>query len=184
MHGAHLRLCSPPARPHRACFRSEFATRRRIDEASKLLFTGQVFADALRAALPELAELLRLEDIEPLPTEYVSRKRRKRFGDAAFRVKFKKGRFPPPRPSDGEGRGRRLYLLLAGEFQHRNDPRMLRRVQRYAARMEQHYRHQGVVRGGEWPPILALVIHTGAARWTAADGAEVYRSCRESRRAR
>ena len=69
--------------------------RRKLDQAAKQLFIGDVFADALRAALPEVAALLRLETIEPLPTEYIGPDRVKRFDDAAFRVPFRKGRFPP-----------------------------------------------------------------------------------------
>jgi hypothetical protein len=65
---------------------------------------------------------------------------------------------------------------VAGEFQHRNDANMLARMRRYLARQEAHYRHQGIVRDGEHPPALPLVIHTGPDRWTAEDGFEVYRA--------
>ena len=150
--------------------------RRKLDEAAKLLFIGDVVADALRAALPELAALLRLDAVEPLPTAYVGPDRVKRFGDAAFRVRFAKGRFPAGEPAGGRRRGRRLYVLVAVEFQHRNDPGMARRVRDYAAWMEEHYRHQGVIRPGEHPPLLALVIHTGPGRWAAPDGTEVFRA--------
>ena len=150
--------------------------RRKLDEAAKLLFIGDVVADALRVAVPELAALLRLDAVEPLPTAYVGPDRVKRFGDAAFRVRFAKGRFPAGEPAGGGRRGRRLYVLLAVEFQHRNDPSMARRVRDYAAWMEEHHRHQGVIRPGEHPPLLALVIHTGPGRWVAADGTEVLRA--------
>ncbi len=150
--------------------------RRKLDEAAKLLFIGDVVADALRAAVPEIAALLRLDAVEPLPTAYVGPDRLKRFGDAAFRVRFSKGRFAAGEPAAGRRRGRRLYLLLAVEFQHRNDAGMARRVRDYAAWMEEHYRHQGVIRPEEYPPVLALVIHTGPGRWTAADGTEVLRA--------
>lgn len=121
------------------------------DEASKLLFTPEVIADALRAVMPDLAVLLSLDQIEVLRTEYIGLDRKKRFGDAAFRVKFKKGRFPASAAASGRRRPRRLYLLLAVEYQHGNDPTMLARVREYATRMQEDYRHQGVVREGEYP---------------------------------
>ncbi len=147
--------------------------RRKRDEAAKLLFTGAVVADALRAGAAELATMLDLDSIDPRPTEYIAEDRSKRFGDAVFRVKFRKGRFP--RAADGGRRPRRLYLLLAAEFQDRNEAKMLARVRDYAMRMDAHYRHQGIVRAGEHPAILALVIHTGPGRWSADDGGEALR---------
>lgn len=147
--------------------------RRKRDEAAKLLFTGAVIADALQIAAPELAAMLDLDGIDARPTEYIAEDRSKRFGDAVFRLKFRKGRFPSVA---GRGRrGRRLYLLLAAEFQDRNEAGMLARVRDYTTRMEAHYRHQGIVRTGEHPAVLALVIHTGPGRWTAADGGEAQR---------
>ncbi len=149
------------------------------DEASKLLFTPEVIADALRAVMPDLAVLLRLDQIEVLRTEYIGLDRKKRFGDAAFRVKFKKGRFPASAAAPGRRRPRRLYLLLAVEYQHGNDPTMLARVREYATRMQEDYRHQGVVREGEYPAVLALVIHTGPDKWSALDGGEALRALPE-----
>ncbi len=146
--------------------------RRKRDEAAKLLFTGTLIADALKIAAPELAAMLDLDGIDARPTEYIAEDRSKRFGDAVFRVKFRKGRFPS---AAGRGRGRRLYLLLAAEFQDRNEAGMLARVRDYTTRMEAHYRHQGIVRAGEHPAVLALVIHTGPGRWRAADGGEAQR---------
>ena len=147
---------------------------RKLDEASKRLFVGGVIADALRVVKPELAALLDLASIEPLPTEYV--RGGKRFADAAFRVNFREGRFSPD-PSGTAGRpGRRLYLLLAAEFQDANDAAMLERVREYADWQDAHYRQQNIVRDGEHPPLLALVFHTGPDRWTAEDGLEVYRA--------
>ena len=148
------------------------AMRRKLDQAAKQLFVGDVFADALQAAMPEVAARLRLETMEPLPTEYIGPDRIKRFGDAAFRVTFRKSRFPPTGAPGAQRRGRRSYLLLAGEFQNRNEGRMAHRVREYALWMEEHYRHQGVIREGEHPPVLALVIHTGSGRWTAPNGME------------
>lgn len=146
---------------------------RKLDEASKRLFVGSVVADALRFVMPELAALLDLSTIEALPTEYV--RHGKRFADAAFRVNFREGRFPP-NPSSPSRVGRRLYLLLAAEFQDANHAAMLDRVREYAAWQDAHYRQQNIVRDGEHPLLLALVFHTGPDRWTAEDGSEVYRS--------
>lgn len=147
--------------------------RRKRDEAAKLLFTGAVVADALRIVAPELAAMLDLNGIDSRPTEYIGQDRSKRFGDAVFRVKFRKGRFPGA--ATGGRRPRRLYLLLAVEFQDRNETDMLARVREYATRMDAHYRHQGIVRTGEHPAVLALVIHTGPGRWSADDGGEALR---------
>ena len=151
---------------------AERAARRRHDEAAKLLFIGEVVADGIRVAVPELAATLRLDTIKPLPTEYVSQERTKRFGDAVFSVKFRKGRFPP---TVSGRRARRRYLLVPTEFQHRDDASMAQRVREYTAEMEGHYRHQGLIRTGEHPPVLALVIHTGPGRWTAPDGTDALR---------
>ena len=128
------------------------ATRRRHDEAAKLLFIGEVVADGIRAAAPEVAATLRLDTIKPLPTEYVSQERTKRFGDAVFSVKLRKGRFRAAAPGR---RARRKYLLVPTEFQHRDDAGMARRVREYTAEMEGHYRHQGLIRTGEHPLVLA-----------------------------
>ncbi len=146
---------------------------RKLDQSAKMLFIGEVIADMLRAAEPELAALVDLDSIEALPTEYIDGDTRtRRFGDAAFRVKFRKGRFPA-HGSKGAKR-RRRFLIVAVELQHTNDTDMLDRVREYADWQEGHYRQQGVVREGEHPPLLALVIHTGPDRWTAADGTEVF----------
>ena len=147
---------------------------RKLDPSAKMLFIGEVVADALRARAPHLAELLDLDSIEALPTEYIDQRTRgKRFGDAAFRVRFRKGRFPAV--ASGKARGRRLYLIVAVEFQHRSDAGMGGRVREYAEWQDGHYRQLGVVRNGEHPPLLALVIHTGPDRWTAEDGTETLR---------
>lgn len=145
---------------------------RKLDEASKRLFVGSVVADALRFVMPELAALLDLSTIEALPTEYV--RHGKRFADAAFRVTLREGRFPGL--SGTPNVGRRLYLLLAAEFQDANDAAMLERVREYATWQDAHYRQQNIIRDGEHPPLLALVFHTGPDQWTAEDGLEVYRS--------
>ena len=155
---------------------------RKIDEASKTLFVGSVVADAIRFAKPELAAMLDLGSIEPLPAEYVGRDAGgtpgKRFGDSAFRIPFKEGRFPLDAAGGAAGGGR-LYLLVAGEFQHASDATMLERVREYAAWQDAHYRQQDIVRPGEHPPLLPIVFHTGPDRWTADDGMEVYRGLPE-----
>ena len=150
---------------------------RKLDEASKRLFVGRVIADTLRIAKPKLAALLDLRSVEALPTEYIGSagnggRPGKRLSDSAFRVDFKEGVFPP----DTSAESRRPFLIAACEFQHASDADMLHRVREYAAWQDEHYRHQGLIRPREHPPLLPLVFHTGPDRWTAKDGLEVYRS--------
>ena len=154
---------------------------RKLDEASKRLFVGRVIADTLRIAKPKLAALLDLHSVEALPTEYIGSagtggRPGKRLADSAFRVDFKEGVFPPDTSAETPGEGRRPFLIAACEFQHASDADMLHRVREYAAWQDEHYRHQGLIRPREHPPLLPLVFHTGPDRWTAKDGLEVYRS--------
>ncbi|MYE22509.1 MAG: hypothetical protein F4Y01_00915 [Gammaproteobacteria bacterium] len=136
--------------------------RRRTDEASKLLFMGNVIADLVRIALPALAAELDLDAIEPMQTEFVGMDRSRRIGDSAFRMPFAR-----PAPD-----GTRRYALASGEFQDRNDATMLARVRAYTHRMLDTARHQGTIQPEDRPLVLPFVIHTGRDRWRAADGAE------------
>ena len=88
---------------------------------------------------------------------------------------FRKGRFQATRSGGKRRKGRRRYLLLPTEFQNRNDAGMEQRVRDYTVWMGEHYRHQGVIRAGESPLVLAVVIHTGAGRWTTPDGTDALR---------
>ena len=136
--------------------------RKRIDEASKLLFMGSVIADLIRIALPALAAELNLDAIEPMPTEFVGMDRSKRIGDSAFRIPFTR-----PAPD-----GTRRYALASGEFQDSNDDDMLRRVREYTKQMLDAGLHQGSIRPDDRPLVLPFVIYTGPGGWRAADGTE------------
>lgn len=135
--------------------------RRRTDAASKLLFLGDVIADLIRIALPALAAELDLDRIEPLPTEFVGLDRSRRIGDAAYRIPFKERDDRPVRTA-----------IASAEFQDANDPGMLDRVRGYTDRMLADYRRRGLIGEDEHPLVLPFVIHTGAGRWSAADGGE------------
>ena len=136
--------------------------RRRIDEASKLLFLGEVITDLIRITLPALAGELDLDAVEPMPTEFIGMDRSRRIGDSAFRIPFAQ-RGEPAKPR---------YAIASGEFQDRNDEDMLARVREYTDRMLDAGRHQGTIDAGEQPLVLPFVIHTGAGHWRASDGME------------
>ena len=135
--------------------------RRRTDAASKLLFLGDVIADLVRIALPALAAELDLDRIEPLPTEFIGLDRSRRIGDAAYRIPFKECDDGPVRTA-----------VASAEFQDANDHGMLDRVRGYTDRMLADYRRRGLIGEDEHSLVLPFVIHTGAGRWTAADGGE------------
>ena len=135
---------------------------RRVDEASKLLFLGEVIADLIRITLPALADELNLDAIEPMPTEFVGMDRSRRIGDSAFRIPFaQRGERAKPR-----------YAIASGEFQDRNDEDMLARVREYTNRMLDAGGHQGIIEANERPLVLPFVIHTGTGPWRASDGME------------
>ncbi len=150
--------------------------RKRHDEASKLLFLREAIADMLTLLRPDIAGALLLDRIEAMPTEYVEADRTKRLGDAVFRVPFRRGRFPDRVGKDGVRRGRRRYLLMPTEFQSADDGGMLERMRDYTERMLSDYRTRGLVREGEDPPVLAIVVYTGPGRWRAKDGSEAVRA--------
>ena len=135
--------------------------RRRTDAASKLLFLADVIADLIRIALPALARELDLDGIEPRPTEFIHRDRSKRIGDAAYRIPFVEREGGPVR-----------IAIASAEFQDENDHAMLARVRGYTDRMLADYRRRGLIGEDEHPLVLPFVIHTGAGRWSAADGGE------------
>ena len=134
---------------------------RRTDAASKLLFIGDVIADLIRIALPALAHELDLDRIEPRPTEFVHLDRSRRIGDSAYRIPFVERGDSPVRTA-----------IASAEFQDANDHGMLGRVRGYTDRMLADHRRRGLIAEDEHPVVLPFVIHTGAGRWSAADGGE------------
>lgn len=120
--------------------------RKRHDAATKLLFVREVVADMVRALHPEAAAALRLDEMEPLSTEYVSMNRTKRIGDAAYKVPYK----------DGD-----RYALVTVEFQSGEDAAIDERVDEYVLEMLRDYRHRGIVRPGERPVVLPFVVYIG-----------------------
>ena len=139
---------------------NETTRRRRTDAASKLLFVKAVIADLLRRRLPALAAELDLDAADTVSSEYVDMDRSRRIGDSALRI---------PRRDGGP------HVLVAAEFQHRNDRGMLDRCREYAPALAAACRQRGLVGPDEQPLVLSLVIHTGDDRWTAPDGTEALR---------
>ena len=139
--------------------------RRRIDAASKLLFTSTVLVDLVRIEKPALAQELDLDAVEPLPTEYIdATDRSRRIGDIACRIPFA----APP-----SGQATRRWAFVGAEFQDRNDDAMLGRMREYTHYMIESGTRQGFINEQNRALVtLPFVIHTGTGRWRAPHGGE------------
>ena len=93
-----------------------------------------------------------------LPASYVSDDFRQRHGDAVWRVRL--------RP--GNGRGEWLYVLVLLEFQSTTDEIMALRVLEYTAMLYRELLRSGLVKGGQLPPVLPVVLYNGESKWRAA----------------
>jgi len=100
---------------------------------------------------------LDFEGVEKLPTEWVSKDFRRRYGDLVWRIPFQ----------DANGdTAPRTWLIILLEFQSEDDRRMSLRVFWYACQLWRDLEAQGVLaENGRRPPLLPVVIHNGAVPW-------------------
>ena len=92
--------------------------------------------------------------LSKLSAEYVGEERRRRVGDAVWRVCPREG-------------GRAVLVLL--EFQSRVDAQMGLRLLEYTAMLYRELaRNEAPGPRGERPAVLAVVLYNGTGRWTAA----------------
>ena len=133
------------------------------DALSKTLFAlPQVEADLLRIVAAGWVHLLDLDTLERLSAEHPSADLTLRAGDLAWRVRFREGQLAD---------GKRPWLLLPTELQSTRDAEMPERVLEYARRHFRALRREGVVlREGEPPRILPVVVYDGERRWRRGGG--------------
>ncbi len=120
----------------------------------------EVAADLLRLVALGWADELDLATLEDRSSEYLDAALRKRLGDMAWRVCFRKGRL--------RGGGRPHVLVLV-EFQSEVDRRMAKRMREYAEMLLARAAKGGAPgrRDGR-PWVLPVVVYNGSEPWTAA----------------
>ena len=130
------------------------------DAAHKYLYMlAPVMADLLRLVVPDWADDLDLAALENVSAEYLDDDHRRRFGDMAWKVRFRDGTL-----TDGS----RPYVLVLVEFQSTADRDMARRIREYTGMLlDRLVRNDVMVREGGLPRVLAVVVYNGGERWTA-----------------
>ena len=130
------------------------------DAAHKYIHSlPEVTADLLRLIVPNLVDELDLPTLEDRSSEYLDAAHRKRVGDMAWRVCFRKGRAHGDRP----------FLLVLVEFQSTVDRRMAKRVHEYTGMLlERAAGGRPAGREGARPWVLPIVVYNGSRPWTAA----------------
>ena len=137
------------------------AARMGHDAAHKHIYSlPEVTADLLRLVIPDWVDELDLATLDDRSSEYLDATHRKRLGDMAWRVCFRKG---------GADGGDRPFLLVLVEFQSDVDRRMAERVREYAEMMlERTAGSRPAGREGTRPWVLPIVVYNGSEPWTAA----------------
>ena len=131
------------------------------DAAHKYIYSlPEVTADLLRLVAPDWVDELNLATLEDRSSEYLDAAHRKRVGDMAWRVCFRRGR-----AADG-GRPRLLVLV---EFQSKVDWGMDERVREYTKMLlDRAGGGRPAGRKGARPWVLPIVVYNGSEPWTAA----------------
>ena len=131
------------------------------DAAHKFIYSlPEVTADLLRLVAPDWVDELDLATLEDRSSEYLDAAHRKRVGDMAWRVCFRRGR-----AADG-GRPRLLVLV---EFQSKVDWGMDERVREYTKMLlDRAGGGSPAGRRGARPWVLPIVVYNGSEPWTAA----------------
>lgn len=131
------------------------------DGAHKFAFhLVEVLRDLLRLVVPWVDEL-DFDNAQEISAAYVEAAGdgfKQRFGDALWRVPFKRGR---------RRDGSRPQLLVLIEFQSTVDRGMARRMCNYADMLRERLSRTTAAREGGLPWILPIVVYSGLERWTA-----------------
>ena len=123
----------------------------------RLYSIPEMVADQLRSLLPgKVVEEMNMGSLEKMSAEYVGDDFRKRHGDTVWRVR-----------ADGAAGGW-AYVLVLVEFQSSTDPTMALRVLEYTAMLYRDLLRAKVVKPGELPPVLPLLLYNGESPWSAA----------------
>ena len=130
------------------------------DAAHKYIHSlPEVTADLLRLVVPDPVDELDLPTLEDRSSEYLDAAHRKRQGDMAWRVCFRKGRTAGDRP----------FLLVLVEFQSTVDRRMAERIREYTGMLlERAAGGRPAGREGARPWVLPIVVYNGSRPWIAA----------------
>ena len=132
--------------------------KRKPDAAWKMLFsTREIVRDLITGFVADSwIRMLDLDTLEKVPTHFVDRRMRQRITDVVWRVRSREGDW--------------TYLYLLIEFQSGNDHWMALRVMGYVALLWQDLlaRDRELRRTRRLPPVLPVVIHSGASPWRAA----------------
>lgn len=127
------------------------------DGRYKLFFSyRRMMEDLVRGFLREgWLHGLDLETLEPVPTNFVSRRFRQKHGDCLWRAGFE----------GADGATTDFYFLV--EFQSKPDRYMPLRLLCYEGLLlEQLVHRRRLAAGGALPPIVTLVIPRGTRRWS------------------
>ena len=132
-----------------------------VDEFYKILFAfPRVVRDLVRGFLPDQwTDDLDLDNLQLLPTAYVSDSWHKRYGDRVWKVPYREGTDHPLG----------AYAVLVLEFQSEVDVTMPVRMLVYTGLLMQELlrQRQGMVSDAKLPRAMPVVIHRGRQRWTA-----------------
>ena len=131
------------------------------DGAHKFAFRlVEMLRDLLRLVVPWTDEL-DFDNAREIPAAHVEASGdgfKQRYGDALWRVPFRRGRLDD---------GSRPYLLVLVEFQSTVDRGMARRMRNYADMLRGRLLRTTAAREGGLPWILPVVVYNGSERWTA-----------------
>ena len=149
---------TPPPFPHDAAYKAMYSHPRVVEDALRAYAAGPggVLGQQTLAALD-------FSTLRKLPAEWVTADFRRRHGDQVWCIRWR-----------GRARGEDTVadsVLILLEFQSREDPDMALRINGYTLDLYRDLEAQRIVRSGApRPPVLSIVIHNGASRWTAPTG--------------
>ena len=141
--------------------RTPYFARMDHDAAHKYIYSlPEVTADLLRLIIPGWVDELDLSTLEDRSSEHLDAAHRKRLGDMAWRVVFRRGR----RRDGGSP-----HVLVLVEFQSEVDGRMAKRMREYAEMLRDRAARAGPAKQADGLPwVLPIVVYNGSEPWTAA----------------
>ena len=133
------------------------------DAKYKSLFSHpRVRRDLLRGFVSKgLADLLDLDTLQMMPTEFVDPRLGTQRSDMVWRVNYRK------EISEGE-----LYIVVLTEFQSTVDRDMPLRMVKYTAQIYTKLLEEKRSPGQKLPPVLPVVVYSGEAPWSAPEEME------------